>query len=61
MMQPGQMVFTRMDRVVFGEPAASAIVAQAERLGAERVFLLVSGTLRRETVALIPSHAVICQ
>ena len=48
-MQPGQMVFTRMDRVVFGEPTATAIVNQAERLGAERVFLLVSGTLRRET------------
>jgi maleylacetate reductase len=38
-----------MDEVVFGEPAAEAIVAQMNRLSAFRAFLMVSGTLRRET------------
>ncbi|MDP7547621.1 MAG: hypothetical protein QGF20_10045 [Alphaproteobacteria bacterium] len=51
-MQNGQVVFTGMDRVIFGEAAAGAVAGEAERLGAERVFLLVSGTLNRETDAV---------
>src|SRR6266700_704608 len=38
-----------MDEAVFGRPAAEAVAEQANRLGAERVFLMVSGTLNRET------------
>jgi len=38
-----------MDEVVFGEPAADAVAAQMDRLHASRAFLMVSGTLRRET------------
>jgi maleylacetate reductase len=38
-----------MDEVVFGHPAAEAIVAQMDRLGAVRAFLMVSGTLNRNT------------
>src|SRR4029079_17964757 len=38
-----------MDEVVFGEPAAEAVVAQMDRLQKSRAFLMVSGTLRRET------------
>jgi maleylacetate reductase len=38
-----------MDEVVFGEPAAEAIVRQMDRLHTSRAFLMVSGTLRRET------------
>jgi len=38
-----------MDEVVFGRPAAEAVVAQMDRLGAARAFLMVSGTLNRET------------
>src|SRR5580704_14614104 len=38
-----------MDEVVFGEPAAEAIAAQMDRLQKSRAFLMVSGTLRRET------------
>jgi maleylacetate reductase len=38
-----------MDEVVFGRPAAEAVVEQMNRLGAQRAFLMVSGTLRRET------------
>jgi len=45
----GRVVFGAMDEVVFGDPAADTVVAQAERLGAQRVFLMVSGTLNRQT------------
>jgi maleylacetate reductase len=45
----GRVVFGAMDEVVFGEPAADAIMAQLDRLSAARAFLMVSGTLRRET------------
>jgi maleylacetate reductase len=38
-----------MDEVVFGHPAAEAIVAQVERLRVARAFLMVSGTLNRQT------------
>jgi maleylacetate reductase len=38
-----------MDEVVFGRPAATAVVEQVDRLGASRAFLMVSGTLNRET------------
>jgi maleylacetate reductase len=38
-----------MDEVVFGRPAAEAIVEQMDRLRAGRAFLMVSGTLNRET------------
>jgi len=45
----GRVVFGAMDEVVFGDPAADAILAQSERLGAQRVFLMVSGSLNRQT------------
>jgi maleylacetate reductase len=48
-MHEGRVVFGAMDEVVFGRPAAAAIVAQMHRLGARRAFLMVSGTLNRET------------
>ena len=48
-MQKGHVVFGAMEEVVFGEPAAEAIATQLDRLGASRAFLMVSGTLRRET------------
>src|SRR5436305_1062165 len=38
-----------MDEVVFGRHAAEAIPEQLDRLGASRAFLMVSGTLNRET------------
>jgi maleylacetate reductase len=38
-----------MDEVVFGRPASEAVVEQMDRLGASRAFLMVSGTLNRET------------
>src|SRR6185295_11484214 len=48
----GQMVFTGMDRVLFGTPAAEAVASEAARLGANRVFILAGGTLARETDAV---------
>src|SRR5258708_8468870 len=48
-MYSGRVVFGAMDEVVFGRPAAEAIVAQMDRLGTIRAFLMVSGTLNRTT------------
>jgi len=45
----GRVVFGAMDEVVFGHPASEAVVAQMDRLGAARGFLMVSGTLNRQT------------
>src|SRR5260370_1877267 len=45
----GRVVFGAMDEVVFGRPAAEAIVEQLDRLKVFRAFLMVSGTLNRET------------
>ena len=48
-MHKGRVVFGAMDEVVFGRPASGAIVEQLDRLGVQRAFLMVSGTLNRET------------
>jgi maleylacetate reductase len=45
----GRVVFGQMDEVRFGIPAAEAVAEQVARLGAQRVFLMVSGTLARTT------------
>lgn len=49
MIQSGKFKFTAMEEVIFGIPAAKAVTSWAERLDAQRVFLIVSGTLNRET------------
>ena len=48
-MHQGRVVFGAIEEVVFGHAAAGAIVAQMDRLGTNRAFLMVSGTLNRET------------
>jgi len=45
----GRVVFGAMDEIVFGRPASEAIIEQMNRLGSKRAFLMVSGTLNRET------------
>jgi maleylacetate reductase len=45
----GRVVFSQMDEVVFGTPAAEAVADLVRRAGAERVLLMASGTLNRET------------
>jgi maleylacetate reductase len=49
MTQAGQVVFSRMEEVVWGKPAAETVAGLAQKRGAERVFLMVSGTLNRTT------------
>ena len=49
MVASGRFRFTAMEGVLFGQPAAEAIAGEAGRYGAERVFLVVSGHLDRET------------
>ena len=48
-MHQGRVVFGAIEEVVFGHPAADAIVAQMDRLRCSRAFLMVSGTLNRQT------------
>jgi maleylacetate reductase len=48
-MSAGRVVFSRMEEVVFGRPAAESAAEIARRFGATRVFLMVSGTLNRKT------------
>lgn len=48
----GEMSFTRTKRVIFGRPAREALAEQAERMGAERVFLITSASLRTGTPAI---------
>lgn len=48
-MQSGTLIFPVIERLIYGEPAAQAVAAEAERRGAQRVFILSSGTLNRKT------------
>ena len=48
-MQQGTYDYLAQDRIIFGRPAAEAIREEAERLAADRVFLVSSRTLNRET------------
>ena len=48
-MTPGQVVFSKMEEVVWGKPAAETVAGLTQKRGAERVFLMVSGTLNRST------------
>ena len=47
MLQSGRVAFGAMETVVFGKPAAETVAEEARRRDAERVFLMVSGTLNR--------------
>lgn len=44
-----EMTFTETERVTMGRPAREAIRDQAEKMGARRVFILASDTLRTKT------------
>lgn len=48
-MQPGTFQFLPIERLIYGVPAAQALRAEVDRLGAQRVFLMVSGTMNRST------------
>jgi maleylacetate reductase len=52
MIKPGHVTFSRMERVVFGVPAAEAVAQQVDSCNARRVYLMVSGSLNRHTDAI---------
>ena len=41
--------FPALERLIYGKPAAAALADEVERIGAKRVFLVVSGTMNRTT------------
>ncbi len=49
MPQSGRILFGAMEAVVFGRPAAEAVAEEVLHCAADRVFLMVSGTLDRAT------------
>ena len=49
MLTSGRVVFTDMEEVHYGKPAAQSVSEVVKAHGAERVFLMVSGTLNRQT------------
>jgi maleylacetate reductase len=56
MLQSGRVAFGAMETVVFGKPAAETVAEEARRRDAERVFLMVSGTLNRTTDEIAKVH-----
>jgi maleylacetate reductase len=59
MTKQGRVVFSAMEEVVFGRPAAEAVAELAGKAGAERILLMVSGTLQRETDEIARIRAVL--
>jgi len=49
MTDTGRVAFSGMDSVTYGRPAAEVVAEEARRLGAEKVFLMVSNTLNNKT------------
>ena len=49
MLQSARIVLSKIEEVTYGTPVDVAIVALVDRAEARRVFLMVSGTLNRET------------
>jgi len=49
MTNSGHIIFGQTDEVIFGKPAAEAVDGIASRLGASRIFLMVSGSLNKNT------------
>lgn len=45
----GRVLLSRMEEVIYGRPAAEAVPELVSHHGAQRVFLMASGTLERET------------
>jgi alcohol dehydrogenase class IV len=51
-MKRGQYNFLSQDKVIFGVPTAEAVLQEADRLGAKRVFIVTSKSLNRNTQAI---------
>jgi len=62
--QPGRYIVQPMDQILFGTPLEEALVAEADRVGANRIFVtstrslsqLENGPLQRAVKALGPRH-----
>ena len=48
-MNPGMHEFLAQDRVVWGKPAAQAVLEEADRRAAQRIFIVTGKTLNRKT------------
>jgi alcohol dehydrogenase class IV len=48
-MREGVFVYLPQERVVFGQPAAEAVAAECERLGAKRAFIVAARSLSTKT------------
>jgi maleylacetate reductase len=48
-MREDVFAFPALERLIYGQPAAQALATEVERIGAKRVFLVVSGTMNRTT------------
>ena len=46
---PSELRFTRTERVTMGQPAADALLDQAQAMNCRKVFLIASSTLREKT------------
>ena len=57
MPQTGIFNYPSIDRIVFGEPLIEAVQKEADRLSVERIFVLASGTISRETQCIEGLHA----
>ena len=49
MLVAGAYQYPTMESVIYGKPAAEALREEAERLGAKRVYLIVSRTASSRT------------
>ncbi len=59
MTKPGRVAFGLMEQVIWGSAADQAVAELAAKAGAERVFLMVSGTLNRETDVITKIRAAL--
>ncbi|QQS14027.1 MAG: iron-containing alcohol dehydrogenase [Rhodospirillales bacterium] len=48
-MKPGSFTYLSQENIIWGRPAGAAVVDEANRLGARRVFIVSSKTLSRRT------------
>ena len=51
-MSTGHYAYVPLERVIWGEAAATAVAREADRLRANRMMIVASGTLSRETTAV---------
>ena len=49
MINTGRVALSKMDGVTFGVPAPDALKEEVSRIGSQRIFLMISGSLNRNT------------